>query len=100
MNHSKSNVRLCMSFSGECLFYLPEVSVQPKIVKIIILLGGHRKNHGPKNRGKNGSFSFIDFLPLLCGSTASAHRSGHLHLWVVVESSRQAWMAGFSSKEW
>lgn len=44
MNHSKSNVRLCLHFSGEHLFYLPEAFVQPKSVKIIIPFGGHRKN--------------------------------------------------------
>lgn len=48
--------------------------MKPEMVKIIILLGGHGKNHGPQTRGENGCFFFIDFFLLLRESAAaSAH---------------------------
>lgn len=33
---------------------------------------GRGKNRGPKTRRKNGSFFFVDFVPLLSGSAAAA----------------------------
>lgn len=59
--------------------------MKPEMVKIIILLGGQGKNHGPQTRGENGSFFFIDFFLLLCESAVPLPTAfGCQHTWVAV----------------
>lgn len=63
---------MCIFLVTPSFTRFPEVFVKPKMVKTVILFGGHEKSSGPKNRRKNGSFFFIYFLSLLNGSAVAS----------------------------